>query len=112
MDYQAVLFDFDYTLGDATASIYGGFCYGFEKMGLPKPRMEAVRETVGYILEDGFTILTGERDEARRAEFRRWFQEKVEGRQALPRRGGAPSGPSRPRDQGWSGHQQTQDYPP
>ena len=82
MDYQAVLFDFDYTLGDATASIYGGFCYGFEKMGLPKPRMEAVRETVGYILEDGFTILTGERDEARRAEFRRWFQEKVEGRQA------------------------------
>lgn len=82
MDYQAILFDFDYTLGDATASIYEGFCYGFEQMGLPKPEIGAVRETVGYILEDGFTILTGEKDSARRAEFRRWFQEKVEGRQA------------------------------
>ena len=82
MNYQAVLFDFDYTLGDATASIYEGFCYGFEKMGLPRPQVEAVRETVGYILEDGFTILTGEKEPERRAEFRRWFQEKVEGRQA------------------------------
>jgi len=49
MKYQAVLFDFDYTLGDATASIYEGYCHGFEKMGYPKPDLEAVRRTVGYI---------------------------------------------------------------
>ena len=36
MEYQAVLFDFDYTLGDATESIYEGHCYAFEKMGYPK----------------------------------------------------------------------------
>ena len=82
MNYKAVFFDFDYTLGDATASIYEGYLYGFEKMGLPAPELEAVRQTVGYILEDGFTMLTGQDDPARRAEFRRWFQEKVEGRQA------------------------------
>lgn len=82
MNYQAVIFDFDYTLGDATESIYEGFCYGFEKMGHPKPNVEAVRKTVGYMLEDEYTMLTGETDPARRAEFRRWFQEKVEGRQA------------------------------
>lgn len=82
MNYQAVLFDFDYTLGDATASIYEGFCYGFEQMGLPRPEREAVRNTVGHILEDEFTLVSGETDPARRAEFRKWFQSKVEGTQA------------------------------
>ena len=82
MKYKAALFDFDYTLGDATASIFEGYCYGFEKMGYPQPELEAVRHTVGYILEDGFTMITGETDEAKRQEFRAWFQKKVEGRQA------------------------------
>ena len=82
MKYKAALFDFDYTLGDATASIYEGYCYGFERMDYPRPDLEAVRRTVGYILEDGFTMITGEADEAKRKEFRAWFQEKVEGRQA------------------------------
>ncbi len=82
MKYKAALFDFDYTLGDATASIFEGYCYGFEKMGYPRPELEAVRHTVGYILEDGFTMITGESGEAKRREFRAWFQEKVEGRQA------------------------------
>lgn len=82
MKYQAVAFDFDYTLGDATASIYEGYCYGFEKMGCPPPDREAVRRTVGYILEDGFTMLTGEDSPEKRQEFRTWFQKKVEGRQA------------------------------
>lgn len=82
MKYQAVLFDFDYTLGDATDSIYEGYCYGFARMGLPQPELEGVRATVGYILEDGYTMLSGDADPARRAEFRGWFQQKVEGRQA------------------------------
>ena len=70
MEYQAVLFDFDYTLGDATESIYEGHCYAFEKMGYPKPELEEVRRMVGYLLEDGFTQLTGEADPAKREEFR------------------------------------------
>lgn len=82
MKYEAVLFDFDYTLGDATASIYEGYCHGFEKMGYPKPDLEAVRRTVGYILEDGFTMITGNADPEKKKEFRGWFQQQVEGRQA------------------------------
>jgi HAD superfamily hydrolase (TIGR01549 family) len=82
MKYQAILFDFDFTLGDASASIYEGFCYAMEKMGYPRPTFEAVRLTIGAMLEDGFTQLTGEKDPEKRSEFRRWFQEKVEGRQA------------------------------
>jgi len=82
LQYQAVIFDFDYTLGDATASIYEGYCHGMAKMGYSQPELEAVRRTVGYMLEDGFTMLTGETSPARRQEFRRLFQQRVDGRQA------------------------------
>lgn len=82
MKYRAALFDFDYTLGDATESIYEGYCHGLTEMGYPQPELEAVRRTVGYMLEDGFTMLTGEADPARRQEFRRLFQQRVDGRQA------------------------------
>ncbi|MEA4954043.1 MAG: HAD family hydrolase [Pseudoflavonifractor sp.] len=82
MKYQAVFFDFDYTLGDATTSIYEGFVYAFGQMGYPTPGLENVRRTVGHMLEDEFTMLTGETDPARRAEFRHWFREKVGNTQA------------------------------
>lgn len=77
MKYQAILFDFDYTLGDATASIYEGFCFAFDKLGYPRPELDAVKATVGHILEDEFTILTGNADPAAREEFRRIFREKT-----------------------------------
>ena len=82
MKYSAVLFDFDYTLGDATPSIYQGFCYAFENMGLPQPGLDQVRRTVGHTLQDAYTMLTGDADAQRREECRRWFHEKVRGRQA------------------------------
>lgn len=82
MKYEAILFDFDYTLGDATDSIYDGFCFGLEKMGYPKPGLEEVQRTVGYTLEDGFTQLTGEGDEARRKEFRVIYKDHVRDTQA------------------------------
>lgn len=82
MDYQAVLFDFDYTLGDATPSIYEGFLYGFEKMGYPSPSLEAVRQTIGLMLEDAFTSLTGEASPDKRNAFRRFFHDKVGNSQA------------------------------
>ena len=82
MKYQAVLFDFDYTLGDATPSIYEGFCHAFEHMGLPQPGLDQVRQTVGHTLQDAYTMLTGDADAQRREECRKWFHEKVRGRQA------------------------------
>ena len=76
MRYHAVLFDFDYTLGDATESIVAGFRHAFEKMGLPEPAEDAVRRTVGYLLKDGYTMLTGDSSPERQEEFVRLFQEK------------------------------------
>lgn len=81
--YRAVCFDFDYTLGDSTDSIVAGFQYGLTRMGWPKPDREAVRATIGYLLEDSYTMLTGDNDPARRAQFRPLFLEVAQERQRL-----------------------------
>ena len=71
--YKAVIFDFDYTLGDATEAIYAGFCRGFTGMGLPAPEREAVRRTVGLPVQDAYTLLTGDADPERRERFYQLF---------------------------------------
>ena len=58
MNYKAVLFDFDYTLGDATEAIVAGFTYAFREMGLPIPDRDSIRGTVGLMLEDAYTLLS------------------------------------------------------
>ena len=60
MKYRAICFDFDYTLGDSTDSIVAGFQYGFARLGQPVPDRETVRGTIGYLLEDSYTMLTGD----------------------------------------------------
>ena len=79
--YRAVCFDFDYTLADATDSIVAGFQHGVTKMGWPAPDRETVRGTIGYLLEDAYTMLTGDSDPARRAQFRPLFLEVAKERQ-------------------------------
>ncbi len=66
MNYKAVCFDFDYTLGDATVAIVAAYEYALATMGHPKPEREAVRRTVGYTVQDGYTMLTGDTDPDRR----------------------------------------------
>ena len=79
--YRAVCFDFDYTLADATDSIVAGFQHGFTQMGWPTPDRETVRGTIGYLLEDAYTMLTGDSDPVRRAQFRPLFLEVAKERQ-------------------------------
>ena len=75
MDYQAVIFAFDYTLGDATESIVAGYNHGLTALGWPEPDREAVRRTVGHTLENGYTMLTGDSDPEHRRQFRALFVE-------------------------------------
>ena len=77
MKYKAVLFDFDYTLGDATESIVAGYAYGLTQLGWPEPSKEAVQKTIGYLLEDGYTMLTGDTDVAHKKQFKALFREKA-----------------------------------
>lgn len=72
--YKAVLFDFDYTLGDATEVIVAGFQHAFPIMGHPVPDRESIRRMVGYHLLDAYTLLTGDNDPARRLQFQGLFR--------------------------------------
>ena len=40
MKYQAVVFDFDYTLGDSTEGILSSVRYGMERLGRVSPCAE------------------------------------------------------------------------
>lgn len=77
MQYQAICFDFDYTLGDSTVPITIGYQRGLTAMGWPEPTVEQVRPTIGYTLQDGHTMLTGDGDQVRRDEFYHRFQAAV-----------------------------------
>ena len=79
--YQAVCFDFDYTLGDSTDSIVAGFQFAFQEMGWPIPDRETVRGTIGYLLEDAYTMLTGDNDPEHRSQFRPLFLSVAKERQ-------------------------------
>ena len=79
--FQAVCFDFDYTLGDSTDSIVAGFQHGLTALGWPAPDREAVRNTIGYVLEDAYTLLTGDANPENRARFRPLFLEVAMERQ-------------------------------
>ncbi len=77
MSYQAVFFDFDYTLGDSTPAIAEGYRRGFAALGLAAPTVEQVRATVGMKLEDGYTFLTGDTSPAHQAQFHLLFADSV-----------------------------------
>lgn len=79
--FKAVCFDFDYTLGDCTDSIVVGFQYGLTELGWPAPSRETVRSTIGYMLEDAYAMLTGDKDAERQARFRALFTEAARERQ-------------------------------
>ncbi len=74
MHYQAVLFDFDYTLGDSTEPIVYSYTAALGDMGWPAPEREAIRLTIGHTLQDGYTTLTGDSDEEHRQAFFQRFR--------------------------------------
>ena len=51
MKYKAVIFDFDYTLGDCTEGIAASVNHGLKKMGYEAGEMEDIRKTIGLSLK-------------------------------------------------------------
>jgi len=75
--YRAILFDFDYTLGDSTPAIVIGYQTGMTAMGWPAPTEAQVRPTIGMTLQNGYTMICGDENEERRKEFFERFQDAV-----------------------------------
>lgn len=78
MKYQAVIFDFDYTLGDGTEGIVASVNYGLAKLGAPLASREAIRKTIGLSLEETYRTLTGEESEQQAKAFAGYFKEKAD----------------------------------
>lgn len=62
-NYDAYIFDFDYTLADATGPIVDSFNYAFDKLNIKRPTRKQIIDTIGIPLEDAYTLLTGDNSE-------------------------------------------------
>lgn len=78
MQYKAVIFDFDYTLGDSTDGIILSVNYALGKMGYEKAEREAIRKTIGLSLPETYVALTGDKQIEKGEEFRTNFVEKAD----------------------------------
>lgn len=78
MSCKAVIFDFDYTLGDSTEGIITSANYALRKMGYEEAEREAIRKTIGLALPETYAALTGDRRAEKGEEFRTLFVEKAD----------------------------------
>ena len=75
-NYDAYIFDFDYTLADATGPIVESFRYAFDKLNLERPTYEQIVNTVGIPLGEAYTLLTGDSSEKGINLFKDYQKEK------------------------------------
>lgn len=78
MEYQAVIFDFDYTLGDATEGIVKSANYALEQMGCEAGSREAIRKTIGLSLHQTYIALTGDTNLQKGEVFGGYFRKKAD----------------------------------
>lgn len=77
-NYKAVIFDFDYTLGDATEGIVSSVNFGLKEMGYEEAPREAIRRTVGLSLTETYKTLTGDTALERGRQFAAYFKEQAD----------------------------------
>ena len=70
---KAILFDFDYTLGNSEEGIILSSNYALVTMGYPEASREAICRTIGLTLPHTYTVLTGDDNPERAQEFMRLF---------------------------------------
>jgi phosphoglycolate phosphatase len=78
MNYSTCIFDFDYTLGDATNGIVASVNFALGQMNFPLMGKDNIRKTVGMTLPDTFTHLTGVHDTGQRNQFVKLFKKKAD----------------------------------
>lgn len=76
--YKAVIFDFDYTLGDSTNGIVLSINHALEKLGFRAQDTKTIQRTIGLSLKDTLFELTGIQDEETVLIFTQYFKEKAD----------------------------------
>jgi len=78
MDYKkAVIFDFDYTLGDSSKGIFASTNYGLTKLGFQTVTYIETCQAIGKSLPDTLVHFTGEENREKSDEFYKYFLEKA-----------------------------------
>lgn len=77
MKYSTIIFDFDYTLADATNGIVSSFNYAFSKLDIQECDRESIKKTVGLPLDKAFIQLTKNKNEVLINRFLSLFREKA-----------------------------------
>lgn len=75
---KAVIFDFDYTLGDSTGGIVKSAMYALCKLGEKEKTEKEIIGTIGLSLEETYKVLTGKDDTEKQKLFRKYFIEKAD----------------------------------
>ena len=75
---KAVIFDFDYTLGDSGNGIALSINYALERLGYEVQKLDAIRKTIGLSLKETFFALTSGEDENEAEQFARLFKQKAD----------------------------------
>lgn len=76
--YSAVIFDFDYTLGDTTNGIVQSANYALKTLGYAEKSVDEIKRTIGLSLKDTFSALTGSRGGEQSERFVALFREKAD----------------------------------
>lgn len=74
---KAIIFDFDYTLGDGTEEIVISMNYALRKMGYCERTTEEIRKTIGLIVEEALETFEGVTDPREQKQFVEYFVEKI-----------------------------------
>lgn len=73
---KAVIFDFDYTLGDSTNGIVLSVNYALEQLGHSVRDVAEIRKTIGLSLKETYLVLTSRRDLDEAEQFAGLFRKK------------------------------------
>lgn len=76
--YSAVIFDFDYTLGDSTNGIVLSINHALNKLGYPEKSAKEIKPTIGFSLKDTFLYLTEKNSDDEAKLFSQYFREKAD----------------------------------
>lgn len=75
---KAVIFDFDYTLGDSTMGIILSVNDALQKLGYEASASAEIRRTIGLSLKDTYAALTGRENPEEAKAFAKFFKEKAD----------------------------------
>ncbi len=75
---KAVIFDFDYTLGDSTEGIVKSCEFALDCLGEEKKTREKIIKTIGISLHETYKVLSGKNDDEKAELFKEYFIRKAD----------------------------------